>query len=75
MAKTWLIQKAPVGAVLYNHQAFPESARMGLDAGQIDTGWIVLGCLKKMGLVWNLGVPRADHLQEDIENRPNFLQC
>ncbi|HEY8026207.1 MAG TPA: acyl-CoA desaturase [Burkholderiaceae bacterium] len=49
-----------------NHHAFPESARMGLDDGQLDTGWEVLRVLAKLGLVRNIGVPRSSNLCEDL---------
>ena len=45
-----------------NHHAFPESAKLGLMRGQSDPGWWVLKALEKMGLVSNLNVPNALHL-------------
>ena len=49
-----------------NHHAFPESAKLGLEPGQLDTGWHVLNLLKKCGLVTRLGTPRAPTLQGDL---------
>lgn len=52
-----------------NHHAFPESARIGLDPGQIDPGWIVIRGLERAGLVWNVGRPRDPGLREDLQER------
>jgi fatty-acid desaturase len=49
-----------------NHHAFPESARIGLDASQFDAGWLVLTWLEKVGLVSQLGLPRAESKREDL---------
>ncbi len=40
-----------------NHHAFPASARLGLGAGEIDPGWLVLRVLEQLGLVSNLKTP------------------
>jgi fatty-acid desaturase len=37
-----------------NHHAFPESARLGVDQGQLDPGWIALRLLEQCGLASNL---------------------
>lgn len=52
-----------------NHHAFPESARIGLEPGQIDPGWAVIRGLERAGLVWNVGRPRETHLQDDLQER------
>jgi fatty-acid desaturase len=52
-----------------NHHAFPESARMGIEAGQLDTGWSVLKIMERLGLVWNIGTPRAEAAREDLEKK------
>ena len=49
-----------------NHHAYPESARMGLDPGQLDTGWWALLLLQRCGLVSQLGTPRRPYLCEDL---------
>jgi stearoyl-CoA desaturase (delta-9 desaturase) len=49
-----------------NHHAFPESAKIGLAAGEVDPGWTVLRWLESGGWVWNLGLPRRDTEQEDL---------
>jgi len=40
-----------------NHHAFPGSAKLGLEPGQVDPGWWVLSGLKKVSLVSNLITP------------------
>ena len=40
-----------------NHHAFPGSAKLGLEHGQLDPGWWVLIGLKKIGLVSDLVTP------------------
>ena len=37
-----------------NHHAFPGSANLGIEDGQLDPGWQVLKALKKVGLVWDI---------------------
>lgn len=53
-----------------NHHAFPESACMGIAPGQTDPGYWVLLQLEKLGLVWNLGRPRAPDLRDDLQALP-----
>jgi stearoyl-CoA desaturase (delta-9 desaturase) len=50
-----------------NHHAFPESARMGIAAGEWDPGWRVLRVCERLGLASNLGVPRAVGMRDDLE--------
>jgi len=50
-----------------NHHAYPESARMGLDAGQLDPGWRALVLLQRCGLVTRISTPRQVDLREDLE--------
>lgn len=52
-----------------NHHAFPESARIGLEPGQIDPGWVVIRGMERAGLVWNVGRPRDPGLREDLQDR------
>lgn len=49
-----------------NHHAYPESARMGLDPGQLDPGWWALLLLQRCGLASRLGTPRKLDLCEDL---------
>jgi fatty-acid desaturase len=50
-----------------NHHAFPESARMGIAPGEWDPGWLVLRVFEKIGLVSNIGLPRAEFKRDDLE--------
>ncbi|MGH8177966.1 MAG: acyl-CoA desaturase [Steroidobacter sp.] len=50
-----------------NHHAFPESARMGLEAGQADPGWWVLKQFAKAGWVTSIGEPRPESERDDLE--------
>lgn len=49
-----------------NHHAFPESARIGLEKGQLDPGWWLINCLQRMGVVQNVGRPRPLKRREDL---------
>ena len=49
-----------------NHHAFPESANMGIEPGQLDPGYQVLLLLKRCGLVTKIGLPRAESRREDL---------
>lgn len=40
-----------------NHHAFPESARLGLERGQIDLGWIFIRVLSGLGLAHGVKLP------------------
>lgn len=50
-----------------NHHAFPESAKIGIEAGQSDPAWHFITLLASFGLAKNLGEPRAIELQEDLQ--------
>jgi stearoyl-CoA desaturase (delta-9 desaturase) len=47
-----------------NHHAFPGSAKLGLEAGQVDLGWTLLVVLRRLGLAWDIVTP------EQLPNRP-----
>lgn len=49
-----------------NHHAFPESARIGLESGQIDPSWIFIDWLGRMGWARNIGLPRPADQREDL---------
>lgn len=51
-----------------NHHAFPESAKLGIEAGQADPGWWLLTLLNRFGLVYDLTVP------EDLPYRPELVR-
>lgn len=47
-----------------NHHAFPGSAKLGLEPGQIDLGWTLLVTLERLDLAWNIVTP------EGLPHRP-----
>ncbi len=49
-----------------NHHAFPESAQIGLEAGQLDPGWKVIQLMRFFGLVSNIQLPRSNKYQSDL---------
>ena len=49
-----------------NHHAFPESAQIGLETGQLDPAWWVIQFMEKIGLVSEVGRPRNLEHQEDL---------
>lgn len=49
-----------------NHHAFPGSAKLGLDPGQVDPGWWMLRVMEKLGLAW------AIRLAGDLPDRPQL---
>lgn len=40
-----------------NHHAFPGSAKLGLEDGQIDLGWMLIRAFERLGLAWNIVTP------------------
>lgn len=40
-----------------NHHAFPESARLGLESGQVDLGWTFIRLLSWLGLASSINLP------------------
>jgi fatty-acid desaturase len=53
-----------------NHHAFPESARIGLEPGQLDPAAWIIERFAKIGWAWNLGRPRIQREQEDLIRLP-----
>jgi len=49
-----------------NHHAFPESAKIGLEKGQLDPCWYFISLLNRLGLVKRVGLPRKIELREDL---------
>jgi stearoyl-CoA desaturase (delta-9 desaturase) len=47
-----------------NHHAFPGSAKLGLEPGQIDLGWTLLVLFERLGLAWDIVTP------EELPHRP-----
>ncbi len=54
-----------------NHHAFPESAQIGLERGQIDPAWYVIAALEKVGLAKDVGRPRENI--NDLRERGDYL--
>ena len=50
-----------------NHHAFPESAQIGLEAGEFDPAWMIISTLEKYGLAYDVFAPRRDI--EDLTER------
>jgi fatty-acid desaturase len=56
-----------------NHHAFPESARIGLEPGQLDPAWWFISTLKYLGVATNIGEPRPLADRDDLiemQSRP-----
>ncbi len=49
-----------------NHHAFPESAQIGLEKGQLDPAWWFIKLLEYIGLAENIGQPRSEDKREDL---------
>lgn len=45
-----------------NHHAFPTSARHGLRWWELDTSYIVIWVLARLGLVWNVRIPAPERV-------------
>lgn len=54
-----------------NHHAFPGSANLALEKGQVDVGWWVLKMLAKIGLVWNLVLPKDLPFRNELSRLDN----
>ncbi len=54
-----------------NHHAFPTSARHGLFWWQIDTSWLTILAMKKLGLAWNVKVPSRQVMDSKRVRRPH----
>lgn len=42
-----------------NHHAFPESARLGVEPGQLDLGWLFIQVLERLGLATAIKLPHT----------------
>lgn len=56
-----------------NHHAFPTSARHGLRFWEIDTCWIFIGMMAKLGLISKVKVPAREELPW-LQKKENALQ-
>lgn len=52
-----------------NHHAFPGSANLALEKGQVDIGWIVLQFLVSIGLVWDVVLPEDLPERDELKRR------
>ncbi len=43
-----------------NHHAFPHSAKMGIDPGQVDPGYWFVKLLQALGLAWDVRLPHSE---------------
>jgi stearoyl-CoA desaturase (delta-9 desaturase) len=43
-----------------NHHAFPTSARHGLEWWQLDTSWLLIRGMQRLGLAWNVQLPSPE---------------
>lgn len=61
-----------------NHHTWPRSARMGIEPGQLDPGWMLLCALRWLGLVTEVLEPsevtRASHARRLETKRPQVLR-
>ena len=51
-----------------NHHAWPRSAKLGLEPGQLDPGFWAIALMAKLGLVWDVRV--APHMENSRDARP-----
>ncbi|WP_189370618.1 acyl-CoA desaturase [Tateyamaria omphalii] len=51
-----------------NHHAFPYSARLGVEKGQLDPGFWLISTLQSLGLAWNVKMPG------DEPDRPGLIR-
>lgn len=49
-----------------NHHAFPSSARLGLDKGDLDPGWWLIRILEFVGLAWDVKQPEHVGFQKGL---------
>ena len=49
-----------------NHHAFPESARLGLERGQIDLGWVFIRALAMLGLARDVKLPHNTERRAEL---------
>ncbi len=49
-----------------NHHAFPESARIGMEVGQSDPGWMLISGMAKLGWIERIGLPRSVAERDDL---------
>ncbi|MDZ4311802.1 MAG: acyl-CoA desaturase [Cypionkella sp.] len=50
-----------------NHHAFPHSAKLGVERGQLDPGYYFIWVLQKLGLVWNVKTPDSEPPRKGLQ--------
>ena len=82
--QTWAVQGLPVqgynlpslGLITFgeswhgNHHAFPHSARLGIDSGQADIGYLLIIALKYFGLAHDIKQPDSEPHREGLYRLP-----
>jgi stearoyl-CoA desaturase (delta-9 desaturase) len=53
-----------------NHHAFPESARLGLERGQLDLGWTFIRILSALGLASSIKLPENTEPRAGLQRVP-----
>jgi fatty-acid desaturase len=53
-----------------NHHAFPQSARLGLEDGQIDLGWTFIQALMALGLADEVKLPENTQARDGLQRVP-----
>jgi len=56
-----------------NHHAFPGSAKLGIEKNQMDPGWWVLSIFDKLGLIWDIKLPKDLPVRDELQYIDN--QC
>lgn len=49
-----------------NHHAFPHSAKLGIETGQTDPGFVFIEILQKFGLAWHVKTPNSEPAREGL---------
>ncbi len=50
-----------------NHHAFPHSAQLGVECGQLDPGFWFIRALEAIGLAWDIKTPTSEAPREGLE--------
>ncbi len=43
-----------------NHHAFPHSAKLGIEKGQMDPGYWLIAVMERLGLAWDIKLPKSE---------------
>ena len=54
-----------------NHHAFPGSANLGIEPGQIDLGWWLIRALSRLGIVDNIETPETVGQRQGLRRLPS----